>query len=179
MARWMIQNTELKEDGTEKGFKSLNMTRNRDKELKKKAIVFVDDNHVIHNDINTMSAARKAGLISEEEPPAGSKGGGPVITPDGRIEYTICLPPMAFGYFDIAKAAGFIKDPEVDFDQWVFDCIQSKFSCDYHVKLTLCPVSDKKNQETTREIARDEFSKLRDAANALPKTEAQAEKKQP
>jgi hypothetical protein len=151
--------------------------------LEIKPVVFVDDNNEVHDDVNNVNAAKKAGFIvtaKEEEPPSTPKTGAPVITPDGRIEYTLSLTPMAFAYFDIAKAAGFIKDPEVDFDQWVFDCIQSKFSCDHHVKLTLCPVSNKKDQEATmREIARDEISKLRDVPNALPKTEAQAEKKQP
>ncbi len=108
-------------------------SRNRNKDLKDKPIVFVDDQGEVHDDINSVNEAKKAGFLptsKEDETPPSAKAGVPVITPDGRIEYTICLPPLALAYFNVAKAAGFIKDPEADFDQWVFDCIQSKFACE-------------------------------------------------
>jgi len=64
---------------------------------RRKPLVFVPDDGDVHDDINTVNAARKAGpqtAASEEGPPSSSKAGGPVITPDGSIEYTVCLPSM-------------------------------------------------------------------------------------
>lgn len=161
MATWMIQDTELKEDGTEKGFQRLNATRNRDKDLKKKAIVFIDDGGVIHDDINTFSAARKAELIGEEQEKPTAKA-GPSLTQKGWIEYTIELPPVAFYYFDVAKAHGFLKEGEEDLDHWILGCIQSRFIHEYGFVMALTPVSEDKEKDTEalmRQIAQEEIAK--------------------
>ncbi len=67
MSKWLIFGTDKTEDGTMEGFQRLNAVRNREKLFKANSIIFVDDNGLTHDDINTFSAARKAGLISKEE----------------------------------------------------------------------------------------------------------------
>jgi hypothetical protein len=161
MATWLIQDTELKEDGTEKGFQRLNVTRNRDTDLKKKPIVFVDDDGVTHNDINNFNAAKRANLITDDTERLSTRGGSP-LTPEGMIEYTITLPPLAFTYFDIAKSASFTKEDETDFDHWVLGCIQSRFVHEYGFELVLRPVADKKDKDmetTMRQIVQEEIAK--------------------
>ena len=67
MSKWLIFSTDKTEDGTMEGFQRLNAARNREKLFKTNSIIFVDDNGLTHDDINTFSAVRKAGLISKEE----------------------------------------------------------------------------------------------------------------
>jgi hypothetical protein len=67
MSKWLIFGADKTEDDTMQGFQRLNASRNREKLFKANSVIFVDDNGLTHDDINTFSAARKAGLISKEE----------------------------------------------------------------------------------------------------------------
>jgi hypothetical protein len=70
--------------------------------------------------------------------------GKPTLTEEGLIEYTMALPAQAFWYFDVAKQSGFIKDGNMIFDQWVFECLHRRFTADYGVEIVIQPISTKK-----------------------------------
>lgn len=63
MGMWAIEGTDKVSDGTSHGWMNLNATRNREKELKHKKIVFIDDDGTIHHDINNLHDAVNAGFI--------------------------------------------------------------------------------------------------------------------
>jgi len=75
----------------------------------------------------------------DKTPPLGK----PTLTEEGLIEYTMMLPVQAFHYFDMAKQF-FIKDPNMIFDQWVFECIHRRFASDYGVEIVIQPITSKK-----------------------------------
>ena len=67
MATWMIQGTDKKEEMTEDGYRRLNAARNKEKALKDKPIVFVDDQGDVHEDVHKLTDAREAGLLAKEK----------------------------------------------------------------------------------------------------------------
>jgi len=69
--------------------------------------------------------------------------GKATLTEEGLIEYTLMLPAQAFHYFDMAKQF-FIKDDNMIFDQWVFECIHRRFTADYGVEIVMQPITSKK-----------------------------------
>jgi len=109
------------------------MLRNKEKSLAKKKIVLADDNDEVHEDINTISAATKAGLL-EKEP--GPKGKPAVLTSEGLIEYALTLPATAFTLFDMAKSFGLVKDGAMTFDQWVYVSGVFRDYCQADIELT-------------------------------------------
>lgn len=139
MVKWIVEGTDHEEEATETGYRRLSMMKARDKSLAEKKIVLVDDGGLIHGDINTLAAAKKAGLLEKE-----ALMGKPVLTSDGMIDYTLSLPPVAFAMFDIAKSFGLVKDGNMDFDQWVYECIDRRFTADYNVEIVLQPVGKEK-----------------------------------
>jgi hypothetical protein len=106
MAKWLLQGTDKEEEGTEKGWMSLNGTRSRS--FKDKPIVFLDDQGEIHEDIHNVSDARKAGLLPKKEDVEKVQEDihkdvekdvdevqgalkGPTMTSEGMIDYTLTL----------------------------------------------------------------------------------------
>lgn len=116
-------------------------------------MALVDDEGVIHGDINTPAAAKKADLLEKE---AAAKG-KPALTSEGLIEYTLTLPAAAFTLFDMAKSFGLVKDGEMTFDQWVYECIDRRFTADYNLQIVLQPVAAKRGdiKEMVKEVARE------------------------
>lgn len=145
--KWIIEGTDHEEEATETGYRRLSMMKAKDKSLAGKKIVLVDDGGLIRDDINTLAAARKAGLLEKEAPM-----GKPVLTSDGMIDYTLTLPPEAFAMFNMAKSFGFIKDGEMSFDQWVCECIDRRFTTDYNVEIVLQPVGGRKKEDTRETV---------------------------
>ncbi len=72
MAKWIIQDTDKEEECSEEGYKRINALRNRF--FKNRTLVFVDDNGVAHADINSITAARKAGLLPKKKDVHDGKG---------------------------------------------------------------------------------------------------------
>ncbi len=67
MGMWAIEDTAMVNEGSLHGWMKLNAIRNRDKELKAKKIVFIDDSGNIHHDINNPQAAKDIGLLEESQ----------------------------------------------------------------------------------------------------------------
>jgi hypothetical protein len=82
-----------------------------------------------------------AKIIKGEEPPPPGK---PTLTVGGLIEYTLTLPAQAFAYFEIAKQFKLIKDDDMGFDEWVFECLDRRFVADYGVEIVVQPIASKK-----------------------------------
>lgn len=92
-------------------------------------------------------------LVKEVAPP-----GKPVLTPDGMVDYTLTLPPEAFTFFNMAKNFGLIKDDELTFDEWVYECIGRRFAADYGMEVVLQPLKGKRDKDmkaTIREIVKE------------------------
>jgi uncharacterized membrane protein len=53
MSKWLILGTDKTKDGIMKGFQRLNAARSREKLFKANYIIFVDDNGLTHDDINS------------------------------------------------------------------------------------------------------------------------------
>jgi hypothetical protein len=90
--------------------------------------------------VNIKDLAR---IIKGEElkgPPPGK----PTLIAEGLIDYTLTLPALAFAYFDMAKHSGLIKDGDMGFDEWVFECIDRRFAADYGIEIVMQPVASKK-----------------------------------
>lgn len=82
--------------------------------------------------------------------------GQPVLTSDGMIDYTLTLPPEALALFNMAKSFGLIKDDAIGFDEWVFECIDRRFSCDYGVEIVLQPIGAKRDtKDIVREVVKE------------------------
>lgn len=64
----------------------------------------------------------------------------PQVSPAGIFRYTISLPADAFTLYHLAKASGLEKDGEKPFDEWLWDCIVSRFRTDYKRQLVLAPI---------------------------------------
>ncbi len=93
MATWMIQGTDKKEEMTEDGYMRLNAARDKEKALKDKPIVFVDDHGEVHDDVHNVSDAREAGLLAKEK-----EAQGPVLISiflqvSAVCQTTCCGPP--------------------------------------------------------------------------------------
>jgi hypothetical protein len=73
-------------------------------------------------------------------PPAGKA----TLTEEGLIIYTLIVPVEAFAYFNMAKQFGLIKDGDMSFDEWVFECIDRRFATDYGIEIVLQPIASKK-----------------------------------
>jgi hypothetical protein len=176
----MIQGTDKTEEGTQKGYNRINLVKNTDNSLKDKPIVFVDDNGVIHADINNITAARKASLLPKKKDVDEGKGAstGPVLTSEGMIEYTMNLPPLAFALCDMAKTFGLIKDKEMTFDEWVYECIERRFTCDYNLEIVLQPIAEKKGlQAMIRKTVQAEMAKVVVAESSEKETSEEEAKK--
>jgi hypothetical protein len=148
MAQWKLQDTQLVADATEAGYDELKGKRLGQR--LKGDIIFIDDEGNEHPDIKSPQQAIKAGLLekqeSEEEKERKKRLGKPTLSSDGLIEYTLLLPPEAFSFFNVAKNFGLIKDPEMDFDHWVFECIDRRFIADYKMVVQLSPIGFKEDE---------------------------------
>jgi len=152
--KWLTEGTTHEEEVTETGWRRLSMANAKDKALAGKKIVFVDDDGLMHDDINTLAAAKKADLLEKE--PFLPKG-KPALTSEGLIEYTLILPAAAFTLFDMVKSFGLVKDGDMTFDQWVYECIDRRFTADYNVEIVLQPIAAKRGdiKEMVKEAARE------------------------
>jgi hypothetical protein len=148
--KWVIEGTDHEEEATETGWRRLSIKKNQDKSLAAKKIVLEGDDGTIHDTINTITAARKAGLLGEEGAPKGKL----VLTPEGMVDYTLSLPATAFALYDMAKSFGLIKDDEMGFDQWVYECIDRRFIADYKVEIVMQPVTAQR-KESMREMIKE------------------------
>jgi hypothetical protein len=105
-----------------------------------------------------------AKIIKGDEPPPPGK---PTLTAEGFIEYTIVLPAAAFDRFEMAKQFEFIKDGDMTFDQWVFECIDRRFTADYGVEIVIQPIATKR--ATIEEMVNQAVQKAMAAEKALVK----------
>ncbi len=62
------------------------------------------------------------------------------------ITFQITLPPAVFTLFAAARAHGLVND-EVDFNQWLYECVEKRFQLDYKLQLMLVPVSEEESTE--------------------------------
>ena len=60
----------------------------------------------------------------------------------GIFTYEMTLPADAFTLFNLAKACELETNKEKTFDEWVWDCITTRFSKDYKKQLVLAPVEE-------------------------------------
>jgi len=59
------------------------------------------------------------------------------VVADGVFRVELILPSDAFTLFNMAKAMGFEKDPDITFNEYVWDCIRERFRLGYKVELML------------------------------------------